>query len=96
MANFLTEKSEPKYPNRSPCRTYTVIVQFVVDINGTITDITYEPWLWHGKRSREILKLSPKWNAAEQENKKVKTYLNNQSLLYWRKNKNPKRKKRTK
>ena len=75
---FLQENLDPNIPidRKAPVGTYTVIVRFIVEIDGTITDIT--PLTNHGYCMEagvvRILKLSPRWNAGEQEGKKVKTY----------------------
>ena len=61
---------------KAPVGTYTVIVQFVIDIDGTVINIT--PLTSHGYGMENevvrVLNLSPKWIAAEQEVGKVKTY----------------------
>ena len=76
---FLQKNLNPNIPidKKAPAGTYTVLVRFVVDIDGTITNIT--PLTNHGYGMENevvrILNLSPKWNAAEQEGRKVKTYM---------------------
>ena len=75
---FLQKNLNPNIPidKKAPAGTYTVIVQFVVGLDGSITEIT--PLTNHGYGMENevvrILQLSPKWNVAEQEGKKVKTY----------------------
>ena len=75
---FLQKNLNPNIPidKKAPAGTYTVIVQFVVGSDGTITDIT--PLTNHGYGMENevvrILKLSPKWHVAEQDGRKVKTY----------------------
>ncbi|MEI2739629.1 MAG: energy transducer TonB [Chitinophagaceae bacterium] len=60
----------------APAGTYTVIVQFVVDKDGKITDIKALTNHGYGMESEVIrfLKKAPKWNPAIQDGRKVKAY----------------------
>ena len=75
---FLQRNLNPNVPvnNRAPAGTYTVVIQFVVDKNGDITDI--KPLTKFGFGMEEevirILKKSPKWVAAWQYGRTVKAY----------------------
>ena len=46
------ERSTP-VDNGAPAGSYTVVVQFIVDKEGNISDVkaTNQPWLWYGRRS---------------------------------------------
>lgn len=60
----------------APAGTYTVIVQFVVDKDGKITDIKALTSHGFGMESEVIrfLKKAPRWNPAIQDGRKVKAY----------------------
>ena len=76
--NFLQKNLNPEIPikNRAPEGTYTVIVQFVVDKEGRISDI--KPLTKNGFGMEEevirILRRSPKWIPALQFGRNVKAY----------------------
>lgn len=61
---------------RAPAGTYSVVVQFVVDMEGKVSDIT--PLTDHGYGMEEevvrILKKAPLWKPAEQEGRTVMAY----------------------
>jgi len=61
---------------RAPAGTYTVVVQFVVDKEGKVSDIT--PLTEHGYGMEEevvrILRKAPRWKPAVQEGRTVKAY----------------------
>ena len=75
---FLEKNLDPEVPvrNRAPEGTYTVIVQFVVDKDGQITD--FKPLTKFGFGMEEevvrILKKSPPWISAIQFGRNVKAY----------------------
>lgn len=75
---FLERNLDPDVPvrNRASAGTYTVIVQFVVDKEGRITDI--KPLTKFGFGMEEevirILRKSPKWVPAIQFGRNVKAY----------------------
>ena len=62
--------------NRAPVGVYTVMIQFVVDKEGHVTDI--KPLTNHGYGMENevirLLKRSPRWNPAIQNGKPVKAY----------------------
>lgn len=62
--------------NDAPAGNYTVIVQFVVDIDGSVSDI--KALTNHGYGVEEeavrVLKKATKWEAAFQNGSKVKAY----------------------
>jgi protein TonB len=76
--NFLVRNLNSDVPvrNGAPEGTYTVVVQFVVDKEGYITDI--KPLTQFGFGMEEevirILKKSPKWIPAIQFGRNVKAY----------------------
>ncbi len=61
---------------KAPAGAYTVIVQFVVDKDGAVSDIT--PLTNHGFGMEEevvkVLKKSPRWKPAIQDGRKVRAY----------------------
>ncbi len=61
---------------KAPPGTYTVIVQFIVDKEGKVSDI--KPLTKHGYGMEEevvrILKKAPRWIPAVQDGRKVKAY----------------------
>ena len=61
---------------KAPVGTYTVYVQFIVDKEGKISDIT--PLTNHGFGMEEevirVLRRSPRWRPAIQDGRKVKAY----------------------
>ncbi|HEV8270648.1 MAG TPA: energy transducer TonB [Chitinophagaceae bacterium] len=75
---FLEKNLNPDIPvkNRAPEGTYQVIVQFIVDKEGQITDI--KPLTRFGFGMEEevirILKNSPRWTPAFQFGRNVKAY----------------------
>jgi protein TonB len=75
---FLEKNLNPDVPvkNRAPEGTYQVIVQFIVDKEGQVTDI--KPLTRFGFGMEEevlrILKNSPRWTPAFQFGRNVKAY----------------------
>ena len=61
---------------KAPVGAYTVVVQFVVDKDGAISDI--KPLTNHGYGMEEevvrVLKKAPRWKAAIQDGLKVKAF----------------------
>lgn len=76
--NFLQKNLKPDVPirNRAPEGTYTVMVQFIVDKEGRVTDI--KPLTKFGFGMEEevvrILQKSPQWVPAIQFGRNVKAY----------------------
>jgi periplasmic protein TonB len=62
--------------NGAPAGRYTVMVQFVVDTNGNISDITALSNNGYGMEQEAIrvLRKADKWNPAIQNGRQVKTY----------------------
>lgn len=60
----------------APTGTYKVIVKFIVDENGKVSDTQAETNFGFGMEEKaiEIIKKSPKWTPAIMLNKKVKAY----------------------
>jgi periplasmic protein TonB len=75
---FLLRNLNPQTPidNDAPAGNYTVIMQFVVDIDGTISDIKALSNLGYGLEHEAIrvLKKATKWEPAIQNGRKVKAY----------------------
>jgi hypothetical protein len=76
--NFLQYTLNPNAPiyYRAPVGTYTVVLQFIVNTDGTISDI--QPLTRHGygmeQEAVRVIKMSPKWLPAIQHGRKVKAY----------------------
>lgn len=75
---FLVKKLKPTVPvdNGAPVGMHTVYVQFVVNEDGSISDITAKTQLGFGMEEEVIrlMKASPKWVPALQFGKTVKAY----------------------
>lgn len=75
---FVQRNLRPDVPirNRAPLEHYTVIVQFIVDTAGKVTQI--EPLTHFGygmeEEAERMLKQSPRWLPAQQFGRKVKAY----------------------
>ena len=76
--NYLTRSlnSDVAADHYAPPGTYTVVVQFIVNKDGTITDV--KPLTNHGfGMEQEVVRViskGPKWNPAIQDGKQVKAY----------------------
>ncbi|MBI5858754.1 MAG: energy transducer TonB [Sphingobacteriales bacterium] len=76
--NFLERTLNANVPveNSAPAGAYTVVIQFVVDKNGNISDI--KPLTNHGHgMEKEVIRVimkSPKWVPAMQNGRVVKAY----------------------
>ena len=61
---------------KAPVGKYTVVIQFVIDKDGYVSDIS--PLTNHGFGMEEevisVLKKSPRWKAAIQDGRKVRAY----------------------
>lgn len=77
-ARFLTTnlRGETPVDNGAAPGNYQVIVQFVVDITGTVSDIRIvkDPGFGMGAEAMRVIKRSGKWNAAIQNGRPVKAY----------------------
>jgi len=77
-AKFLQKNLKADTPVKKGAKagTYTVIVQFVVDREGNVTDL--KALTHHGFGMEEevlrVLNKSPKWSPAQQEGKLVRAY----------------------
>lgn len=75
---FLLKNLNPQTPvdNDAPSGNYTVLIQFVVDIDGTVSDI--KPLTNHGygleQEAIRVLKKAAKWKPAIQNGHQVKAY----------------------
>jgi hypothetical protein len=69
-------KADVTVNNGAPAGTYTVMIQFLVDADGSISDI--RPLTKHGYGTEEevlrIMQLSPKWTPAVQNGRPVASY----------------------
>lgn len=75
---YLERTLNPNTPvdNGAPEGSYTVIIQFVVDKEGNISDVrplTHHGYGMEAEVMRVIMK-GPKWTPAEQDGRKVKAY----------------------
>jgi hypothetical protein len=75
---FLMKNLNAKIPaiNKAPNGTYTVIVQFIVNVDGTLSDMKALTEHGHGMEDEvfRVLKVSPNWLPAVQNGKKVRVY----------------------
>jgi len=75
---YLEQNLNPNVPveNGAPVGIYTVIVQFVVDRTGAISDIKTLTNFGYGMEQEvmRIMKKSPMWSPASQNNRTVKAY----------------------
>lgn len=69
-------KGDVAVENDAPAGIYTVVMQFVVDKEGNLSDIKPLTSLGYGMEAEvmRILKKSPKWSPAIQHGKPVKAY----------------------
>lgn len=77
-ANYLRKNLDAETPinNGAPAGTYTVMVQFIVDKQGAISDV--RPLTKHGYGMEEeavkVIKKGPAWEPAIQNGRKVNAY----------------------
>ena len=75
---YLEQNLNPNVPaeNGAPVGIYTVIVQFIVDKTGTVSDIKALTNFGYGMEQEviRIMKKSPLWTPASQNDKTVKAY----------------------
>ena len=76
--NFLRRNLRPEVPvdNGAPAGRYTIIIQFIVDVDGTVSAITPITHLGYGMEDEAIrvLKKADKWEPAFQNGIHVKAY----------------------
>lgn len=67
-------KAGVPFANRAPAGRYTVIICFIVNTDGSLTDIEAETKHGYGmeKEAIRVLKLSPAWRPAMQDDKPIK------------------------
>ncbi|MDF2385277.1 energy transducer TonB [Nostoc ellipsosporum NOK] len=76
--NFLRRNLDAEVPpnNGAPEGKYTVLIQFVVDENGAVSDL--KPLTQHGfgmeQEAMRVLKKATKWTPAQQNGRFVKAY----------------------
>ena len=75
---YLEKNLNPNVPveNGAPIGIYTVIVQFIVDKNGSISNVKTLTNFGYGMEQEveRIIKRGPSWTPASQSNKPVKAY----------------------
>jgi len=75
---YLEKNLNPVVPvdNGAPIGIYTVIVQFIVDKNGTISDVKALTNFGYGMEQEvlRIIRSGPSWTPASQNNRTVKAY----------------------
>ena len=75
---FLRKYLDPQTPitNNAPAGTYTVVIQFVVDIDGTVSDIMALTNLGYGleQEAIRVLRKANNWEPAIQNGRPVKAY----------------------
>ena len=75
---YLEQNLNPNVPaeNGAPVGIYTVIVQFIVDKSGAVSDIKALTNFGYGMEQEviRIMKKSPMWTPASQKNRTVKAY----------------------
>jgi periplasmic protein TonB len=76
--NYLEEnlRSDVPIKKKAPLGKYTVIVQFIVGLDGSISNIEATTSNGYGmeKEVIRVIKKGPKWTPAEQHGRKVKAY----------------------
>ena len=75
---YLEQNLNPNVPveNSAPVGIYTVIVQFIVDKSGAVSEIKTLTNFGYGMEQEviRIMKQSPMWTPANQNNRTVKAY----------------------
>ncbi len=83
--NYIRSNLNPEVPinNGAPVGAYAVVIAFVIDKEGNITDIVVEkdPGYGMAQEAIRVLKKSPKWVPATQNGQKV-TYRQKQSFAF--------------
>jgi periplasmic protein TonB len=69
-------KADVPIKKKAPLGKYTVIVQFIVGLDGTISDIKATTNNGYGmeKEVMRVIRKGPKWTPAQQNGRKVKAY----------------------
>lgn len=75
---FISENINSKIPvkKKAPAGLYTVIIQFIVRTDGTVSDVEALTNVGYGmeEESIRVIKKSPLWVPAVQDGKKVNAY----------------------
>lgn len=75
---FISENVNSKVPvkKKAPAGTYTVIIQFIVRTDGSVSDIEPLTNIGYGMEDEvmRVIKKSPQWVPAVQDGKKVNAY----------------------
>lgn len=75
---FLERNLNPSTPvdNGAPAGTYTVVVQFIVDKEGNVSDVKALTSHGYGMEDEavKVIKRGPKWTPAVQNGRQVKAY----------------------
>ncbi len=75
---FLTQNLNSEVPikKKAPAGVYTVIIQFIVNTDGTISEFKPLTNLGYGMEEEviRVLKNSPRWKPAIQDKRKVRAY----------------------
>ena len=76
--SYLEKNLNPDVPvnRKAPPRSYNVKIKFIVQTDGSITDITAETYYGYGMEEEviRVIKKGPKWVPAVQYGRKVKAY----------------------
>ena len=74
----MQQNLNPDVPTKkkAPAGTYTVIIQFIVDKEGNVTEPTALTNHGYGMEAEvlRVLKNSPRWKPAVQDGRKVRAY----------------------
>lgn len=95
---FLRENLDPEVPVRRKAKggQYTVVVQFIVGKDGKLSDIKALSQNGFGMEEEviRVIKLSPDWEPARQNNRIVKAYRRQPITFFVEEEKPAKRKKK--
>jgi hypothetical protein len=84
--NYIAKNLDISIPvkNKAPKRFYTVVLSFIVDANGSITDIQTVKHESYGMvhEATRVLQNSPKWLPAMENGKKVASPLQQQIFTF--------------
>ena len=73
---FRNLRNEVAENNNAPNGTYTVQISFIINVDGTVSDVTAknDPGYGVGKEAIRVIKNSPKWIPGSQNGKTVKSW----------------------
>lgn len=74
---FTNLKPEVGTDNGAPAGSYKAVIQFIVDVDGTISDVKIlkDPGYGMATEAERIVKLSGKWIPAIQNKRKVRSFV---------------------